>query len=768
MQNVVVGEVLEVTPHPNADKLRLTRVSTGNGEPLRIVCGAPNVRQGLKVAVATVGADLGGGFVIKKSKIRGEVSEGMLCSERELGLSENHEGIWELPSELAVGANLADALGMDDVIFEIGITPNRADCLSHLGIAREVRAMRGGTVRLPEVPEPRGASDIGQQVRVELPEPELCERYVAKLVRGVKVGPSPDWLRRRIEAMGLRPINNVVDVTNFVLMELGHPLHAFDFSTVEGGTIVVRTAGGFANEYQTLDGKLRKLPASALLITDGKKPLGIAGVMGGENSEIRETTTDVLIESAYFHPSSIRRTAKLLGLSTDASYRFERGTDIEICPYAAERAAQLIQEVAGGEVVDGTLDEYPAPRDQRSFDFRPARARAVLGMEISDAEMEEIFERLNVGISKEDDTWRLAPPSYRVDFDIEEDAMEEVARVYGYDKIPLSVTEPTVLGTKRLPLQMREFDQIVRDTLLALGANESVSTPLVSARDAELFARQPVVLVNPLNAEKDRMRSNLAINLLEIAARNEKFGAAGERIFEVGNVFEYADSERLVGAIDERTQIGILISGVQEEKSPYNTQPAKADILLMKGIVQTLIARLGVQSYSLTPAEKAADWLVQSESLALQIDGAHAGFVGRVAESVKKAFDLRDDAYIAALDHGAIYHSALAARLSARKVNPLPKYPSVERDIALVLKTDVVAERVERSIREAAPKGLLRSVRLFDQFQSPEMRSAGERSLAFRLVLRADDRTLEEREVDEAMQLIIKRLESELHARLRA
>jgi phenylalanyl-tRNA synthetase beta chain len=389
-------------------------------------------------------------------------------------------------------------------------------------------------------------------------------------------------------------------------------------------------------------------------------------------------------------------------------------------------------------------------------------------MEISDAEMEEIFERLNVGISKEDDTWRLAPPSYRVDFDIEEDAMEEVARVYGYDKIPLSVTEPTVLGTKRLPLQMREFDQIVRDTLLALGANESVSTPLVSARDAELFARQPVVLVNPLNAEKDRMRSNLAINLLEIAARNEKFGAAGERIFEVGNVFEYADSERLVGAIDERTQIGILISGVQEEKSPYNTQPAKADILLMKGIMQTLIARLGVQSYSLTPVEKAADWLVQSESLALQIDGAHAGFVGRVAESVKKAFDLRDDAYIAALDHGAIYHSALAARLSARKVNPLPKYPSVERDIALVLKTDDVAERVERSIREAAPKGLLRSVRLFDQFQSPEMRSAGERSLAFRLVLRADDRTLEEREVDEAMQLIIKRLESELHARLRA
>lgn len=768
MQKVVVGEVLEVTPHPNADKLRLTKVTTGNGEPLRIVCGAPNVRQGLKVAVATIGADLGGGFVIKKSKIRGEVSEGMLCSERELGLSENHEGIWELPGDFAVGANLADALGMNDVIFEIGITPNRADCLSHLGIAREVRAMRGGSVHLPELPVTHAPSQIEQHVRIELPEPELCERYVARLVRGVKVAPSPDWLRRRIEAMGLRPINNVVDVTNFVLMELGHPLHAFDFSTVEGGTIVVRTAGGFADEYQTLDGKLRKLPASALLITDGKKPLGIAGVMGGENSEIRDTTRDVLIESAYFHPSSIRRTAKLLGLSTDASYRFERGTDIDICPYAAERAAQLIIEVAGGEIVDGILDVYPVPRDTRSFDFRPDRARKVLGMPISDAEMEEIFERLNVGIDKHDDIWRLMPPSYRVDFDIEEDAMEEIARVYGYDKIPLSITEPTVLGTKRLPLQVREFDQIVRDTLLALGANESVSTPLVSARDAELFADQPVVLVNPLNAEKDRMRSSLAINLLEIAARNEKFGAAGERIFEVGNVFEYASEDRLVGAIDERTQIGILISGVQEEKSPYNAQAAKADILLMKGIVQSLVARLAVESYAITPVEKPTPWLTGSESLALTVGGQHAGWMGRVAETVRQAFDLRDDAYIAALDHGVIYRSALAARLSSRKVNPLPKYPSVDRDIALVLSTGVASERVEHAIRETAPKGLLRNVRLFDQFQSPEMRSAGERSLAYRLVFRADDRTLEEREVDEAMQLIIKRLESELHARLRA
>jgi phenylalanyl-tRNA synthetase beta chain len=657
---------------------------------------------------------------------------------------------------------------MDDVIFEIGITPNRADCLSHLGIAREVRAMTGAEVKLPKIPIAKQEGAINEGVRIELPQPDLCNRYVAKLVRGVKIGPSPEWLKRRVEAMELRPINNVVDVTNFVLMELGHPLHAFDFGTVEAGRIVVQTAGGFAGEYKTLDGKLRTMPESALLITDGKKPLGIAGVMGGENSEITDRTTDVLIESAYFNPSSIRRTAKLLGLSTDASYRFERGTDINILPYAAERAARLIVEVAGGEIVEGMIDVYPEPLSQKSFDFRPSRAQQVLGMEIEPVVMESIFERLNVGIEKSETVWRLAPPSYRVDFDIEEDAMEEVARVHGYDKIPLSISEPTVLGTKRLPLTPREFDRTLRDTLLALGANEAVSTPLVSAKDAELFEAQPVILINPLNAEKDRMRTNLAINLLEIAARNEKFGAEGERLFEIGNVFRYSDGKQMLGAIDERTQIGILISGVQEDKTPYNTQPAKADILLLKGVVNSVIGRLGVQSYSLEPAAQVPSWLVAGESLVLLIDAKPAGFAGRVSDGIKKAFDLRNDAYVAALDHGVIYNSALANRLSARPVSPLPKYPSVDRDIALVLPLDVSAARVEQVIREAAPKGLLRSVRVFDQFQSAEMKGLGERSLAFRLVLRADDRTLEEREVDEAMQLIIKRLESELHARLRA
>jgi phenylalanyl-tRNA synthetase beta chain len=768
MQNVVVGEVLEVTPHPNADKLRLTRVATGTGEALRIVCGAPNVRQGLKVAVATVGADLGGGFVIKKSKIRGEVSEGMLCSERELGLSEHHDGIWELPERLAVGANLADALGLNDVIFEIGITPNRADCLSHVGIAREIRAMRGSAVRLPDLPVARLGGEIEKHVTVELPEPELCPRYVAKLVRGVKVGPSPDWLKRRLEAVGLRPINNVVDVTNFVLMELGHPLHAFDFNVVEGGRIVVRTAKDFASVYDTLDGKQRKLPASALLITDGKKPLGIAGIMGGQNSAITDRTTDVLIESAYFYPSSIRRTAKLLGLSTDASYRFERGTDIDICPYAAERAAQLMMEVAGGEIVEGSIDLYPAHRPSLKVDFRSERARTVLGMRVEDSEMEEIFERLNVGVQKSETIWHLSPPSYRVDFNIEEDAIEEIARVYGYERIPLSASEPTVLGTRRLPLQVRDFDRTVRDTLLALGANECVSTPLVSAHDASLFAADPVVLVNPLNVEKDRMRSSLAINLLETAARNEKFGAEGQRLFEIGSVFHYDASPQALGSVAENSQIGILLSGTQEEKSPYNTHPLKADVFMTKGMVQSLLARVGVSSYRVEPASSAPSWLEGMESIDVFVDDHRAGHAGRVSEAIRKHFDLRHDAFVVVLDHRVLYQSALNTRLSSRKVSPLPKYPGVDRDVALVVLADLSAAQIEKTIAEAAPKGLLREVRAFDEFQSPEMRASGERSLAFRLVLRADDRTLEEREVEDAMRLIIKRLESELHVRLRA
>src|SRR5665213_3304279 len=767
--NIVVGEVLEVSPHPNADKLRLTRVSVGEGEPLRIVCGAPNVRVGLKVAVATIGADLGEGLIIKKAKIRGEASEGMLCSERELGMSERHEGIWELPDDTAIGMPLADALGLRDVVFEVGITPNRADCLSHIGIAREIRAITGEPLKMPNAPIDRVGGEIANHVRVSLPQPELCPRYVAKLIRGVTIKPSPDWLKRKLEAVGLRPINNVVDVTNFVLMESGHPLHAFDFDVVGNGEIVVRTASGFAEEYVTLDGKRRKLPPDALLITNGKIPLGIAGIMGGDNSSILDTTQNVLIESAYFQPSSIRRTAKQLGLSTDASYRFERGTDYEILPSAAARATQLIQQLAGGEIIEGMIDEYPNVQTGKHFAFHPTRANALLGMEIPTERMRSIFERLEIDVQDSHSAeWTLTGPSYRVDLEREEDAIEEIARIVGYDEIPTSTFERAPLPSSRDPLKPREFEALVRSTLLSLGTTECVSSPLVSQKNALQFHPQPVVIINPLNIERDRMRTSVAINLLEAARVNERFGAHGQRIFEIGTVFHYSNKPEKLGHVHEATEIGILISGIQEPKTPYNAEVLRADIFLLKGLVESLLLRLGIREFEYSTGEDKSNFLDPTQLLSITSGKSPICRIGRIASAVAKEYDLRNDLWVALLDYSALY--ALTRQLfdQPASVHPLPKYPSVERDLAMVLSEALPAKSVEATIRAEAPKDILREVRLFDQFQSKEMKSAHERSLAFHLIFRSEDRTLEEHEVDNHINLIIKRLEGELHARLRA
>jgi phenylalanyl-tRNA synthetase beta chain len=769
---VVVGEVLEVTPHPNADKLRLTKVSIGNGKPLSIVCGAPNARAGLRVAVATIGADLGGGMVIKKAKIRGEASEGMICSERELGISQNHEGIWELPNETAIGLPLADALGLRDTIFEVGITPNRADCLSHIGIAREIRAITGEPVRLPNVSIDTKGGAVAKQVCVSLPQPELCPRYVAKLVKGVTIAPSPDWLKQRLEAVGLRPINNVVDVTNFVLMECGHPLHAFDFDAVENGQIEVRTAGGLVDEFVTLDGKRRKMPTDALLITDGKKALGIAGIMGGENSEIRGTTRNVLIESAYFNPASIRRTAKQLGLSSDASYRFERGADINILERAAERAAQMIVELAGGEIVQGMIDEYPIPLPQKTFRFRPSRANMLLGMSNPSERMLQIFESLNIEVQNSASTeWMLTSPSYRVDLEREEDAIEEVARIVGYDEIPTSSFEHAPLGGLRDPLKLRDFDVLVRTTLISLGASECISVPLVSEKNARQFHEKPVELINPLNAERDRMRTSIAINLLESARVSERFGARCQRIFEIGNVFHYSDKPEQLGFVSEKPELGILISGIQEPKTAYNATTIPADIFLMKGIAESLLSRLGIREfeYSSEHSKKGGttSFMDPAQRITVTSGMSPICLFGRIAPEITKAYDLRSDVWLGLFDYSALYDLTRKLVEQPPQVKPLAKYPSVERDIAIVLAANISAKQIEDTIRGIARPDILRSILLFDQFQSKEMKLAQERSLAFHLVFRSDERTLEEHEVDELINLIIKRLEGELHAKLR-
>lgn len=765
---IVVGEVLEVVPHPNADKLRLTRVSTGSGEPLRIVCGAPNVRERLKVAVATIGADLGGGFVIKKSKIRGEVSEGMLCSERELGLSEAHEGIWELSQDLAVGAPLAEALGKSDVIFEIGITPNRADCLSHIGIAREIAVITSQEVRYPSAPSAELGAEVSTLAKVTLQDADLCPRYAARMVRGVKIGPSPAWLKQRMESIGLRSINNVVDVTNFILLELGHPLHAFDFDKITDGHVIVRRAEGFATEFTTLDGKLRKLDREMLLIADSKQPLAVAGVMGGLNSEITDTTTNVLIESAYFHPSSIRRTAKKLGLSSDASYRFERGTDPEIVLLAVNRAADLIQQVAGGEIVGGLIDEYPQPINKKKFAFRPQRANALLGTQIPAIEMHKVLEGLGIEVNGANaDEWILEAPTYRHDLAIEEDAIEEVARVIGYDELPTSEHEPTSLPMKGEPLSRREFDQLVRSTLLAIGFNEALSTPLVSGKEADAFGVRPVVVINPLNVEMDRMRPSLAINLLDAARRNERFGQQGQRMFEIGSTFAYADTDQLLGKVKEGWQLGIMLAGVQEQKSPYNTAETKADIYLLASVVKHLLTRLGLREAATVPLSE-SNIFEAGVALAVKIGSTQLGAIGKIDPGFAKQYDLRSDTYLALLDHDALYAATRAKYANPTPVKALPKYPAVERDIALVLDHAIQAQQLVLTAQKLVNKDLLESSYIFDEFRSPEMKQKGERSLGIRFRFRSPDRTLEEAEIDSMMNNVVEGLQKELNAKLRS
>lgn len=776
---IVVGEVLEVARHPNADRLSLTKVTIG-GEPLSIVCGAPNVAKGMKVAVATIGADLGEGFIIKKSKIRGEASEGMLCSERELGLSENHEGIISLPADTKTGSPFAEAIGKSDVVFEIGITPNRADCLSHIGIAREISLAYGGRVRKGDVNTAvldTSRTKIGAVAKVTIADPDLCPRYAAHVVRGVKVAESPEWLKQRLEAVGLRPRNNIVDVTNFVMMECGHPLHAFDFSTVANGHIIIRRAEGFAEKFMTLDDKERILPPEALLIADSEKPLAIAGVMGGANSEITRDTTEILIESAYFNPSSIRRTARMLGIASDAAYRFERGADIGNVPYALDRSAALIAAVSGGEALDGIIDEYPKKYSPKTFRFRPERARLLLGVGVEDSVMEDVFNRLDITTSKNNkDEWLLTSPSWRVDLEIEEDAIEEVARVYGLENIPSSTFERAPFPDERDRLSKRMFDERLRAHFIALGFSECLSMPIVAAKEAALFGDDTVEVMNPLTVELERMRPHILPNLLDAARRNERFSAAGQKLFEMGNIFRYQKAAQLVGNVDERGEIGFLIKDIVEEKNVYNTKELTADIFLARGVCEHILKsfKLDVQFSVLSDGMKLGRWqkaatsLDPNETLIAMIGKSPLAIIGKISVNVQKLYDLRSPAYAGLIDYDALHEAARAKLSMGFEVKPLAKFPAVERDMAFTIKSEVLAGQLADEVRASLPKEFAEGVRIFDLFESKEMKQSGGRSLAVRIKLRSFERTLEDEEVERIVAGVVNNVEKKFGAKLRA
>jgi phenylalanyl-tRNA synthetase beta chain len=757
IEGVVVGAVRETRPHPGADKLTLCRVETP-GETVEVVCGASNVRPGIKIPLARVGARLPDGTVIRKGKFRGEVSQGMICSEKELGLAESSEGIWILPDDLAAGTELTPLLR--DVILTIGVTPNRGDCLSVLGIAREVAALTGAPLRERPADLVEGGESITQQVAVEIADVEGCPRYAARVVRGVRVGPAPFRMQRRLEAAGLRAINNVVDVTNYVLLERGQPLHAFDLPLLADQRIVVRR-GRAGERIITLDGVEREVTPETLLICDGRKPVALAGVMGGRETEVTERTADLLLESAYFLPVSVRRTAKRLGLQTEASYRFERGTDPEGVLPALDRAAGLLAGVAGGQVARGVVDCYPRPMTPPTISLRCARLNLVLGTAWTEDAIRETLTRLGIRFTAATGERLVAvPPMYRSDLTREIDLIEEVARVRGYDRIP--VTQP--VGAVPPPLEEARstaFLQGLRGVLVSLGYTEAIHFSFGDARDLDLLGlptddprRQMVKLRNPLAEDQAYLRSSLLPGLMGALQRNLHRGAADVRLFEIGRVF----LARGEGLPQEGLHLAAVAAGAGT--GSWRENPREVVVFDLKGAVEGLLAALRVSRAVWIP-EGDVPYLHPTRAARLEIDGKPVGRVGEIHPEVAARYDLKLRACLLELSLEALP----AFSPGAVRFRPLPRFPAVQRDLALVVEDALPAGRALEAIRAVA-SDLLEEVRLFDLYRGQSI-PKGKKSLAFRLTYRAPDRTLTDQDVEAMHHAILDRLVRDLGGEIR-
>lgn len=590
LKNFVIGKVLERQKHPNADKLSVCKVDAGTGEILSIVCGAPNVDAGQTVCVALVGAIVPNGeFEIKKAKIRGEASEGMICSAKELNMGEDHSGIMVLDTDLPLGTPFAEYLKQSDVIIEIGITPNRGDLLSHLGVARELGALTGGKVTEPAVNEITG-KDLKGKIEVEIENPKGCYRYCGALVNNITVKESPDWLKTYTIAVGLRPINNIVDITNYVMLECGQPLHAFDYDKIAGKKIIVKDAKG-TKKFTTLDGKERELRDDILLICDGEKPVALAGIMGGANSEIGADTKSVFIESAYFNPILSRKSSKYLGLQTDSSYRFERGVDIEKTEWACKRAASLMAEIAEGEIVQGFIDNYPTPLEKPVVDMRISRLIKLTGVEFKKDKAVKLLESISIKLVKEEGEklYFEIPLSRREDLQREADLIEEVIRLYGYDNIAIS--EHDTISYDIRSYSDPAFDNMsnYKKYFIDRGFNETITNSLIDADEARLFTEGYVSLMNPSGKMMSVLRPNLMIGALNSIRHNLNYGVSSLKLFEIGDVFYYNENS----LVENRNKI--LIFADKYDLEDINQKNREFDISDVKGELEMLLKKFHIE-----------------------------------------------------------------------------------------------------------------------------------------------------------------------------
>lgn len=749
LDGVVVGLIAEKEQHPDAERLWVTRVDIGEAELRTIVCGAQNFNAGDKVPVAIPGAVLPNGMEIKIAKLRGVRSEGMNCSAKELGLGDDHDGLLILPADAPVGMPFSDYTGASDVVLELEVTPNRPDCLSMVGVAREVAAVTGAEAVEPRFELHESGAPLGNAVRVEIEDGDLCARYCARLIRGVRIGPSPDWLAEKVRSAGARPISNVVDVTNYVMFELGQPLHAFDADLLHRDASGVATIGvrvAHAGEtLRTLDGQDRSLSTDTLLITDGSGPIALAGVMGGESTEVHDGTVDVLLESARFDPATTSRTSRKLGLVSEASSRFEKGVDREGCMRALDRAAALIVEVAGGEVAAGAVDEYPAPHVPRTITLRHARVEAIIGAVITPEDVVSILTSLGCDVHEGGTTYEVLVPGFRPDLEREIDLVEEVLRVWGMDRVP--ATLPGGRGRVGALNAEQTLRERIGATLRALGLNETMTYSFADPADLErlnwpLAADEVLVeLLNPMSGEHAVMRRTLLPGLLRSVSYNQRRGIPDVHLYEMGRVFVTATGRKQP---KERDVIAGVLAGRWSRPSWYEASQAAGtgglDFFDGKGVLESLMEEYGIDSWKVRSAD--VGHLQPGRSAQVLVRGDVVGWLGEIAPDVLDAFEAQGPVVAFELALAPLMRAAT----SRRPYREIPRYPAVSLDMAFVVSRDVTAERIVDTARKSGGT-LLEEVRVFDAYSGPGVPD-GHVSVALAFTYRASDKTLTAEDVE--------------------
>jgi len=759
-ENIVVGQAIAIDPHPDADRLSLPTIDL-DAEQRTVVCGAPNLRVGDKIAFAYPGAQLIDGhsgqvFRLKPAKIRGVESEGMVCSEKELGISDSHEGIMVLPAKAPVGVPLADYMG--DNVFDLDITPNRPDCLSVIGIAREVATLTGQSLHFPEVRFEESVSPIDKQISIEISAPELCPRYCASLITGVRVASSPTWMQQRLLACGMRPINNIVDVTNYVMLEYGQPLHAFDYHQIEGKKVIVRRATG-GETIVSLDGVKRELSTDMLVIADEEQSVAIAGVMGGANSEVTEQTTSILLEAANFNPASIHHTGDTLCLPSEARLRFERGIRPELALPALKRATQLITQIAAGEAAKGVVDLYPGKLSQEPILLSADTVNRLLGVEFGLDQIVKVLSLLGFDCKTTDsasEVWVTAP-YWRSDIHQAVDLVEEVARIIGYDKIPVTMLSQPL--PRQNPEPIIGLRQEVRHILTGCGFNEVITYSLIGLEMLKKLLPEPHPLepmpfrvANPMTADQEYLRPNLRANLLAALVANRRHEDSGIKLFELGKVYLPQGKD----LPDEPEVVCGVLAGPRLEKS-WQGGDELLDFFDAKGVVEGLFARLGVEA----SFEKGEDESLNlSKQATIVIAGNKFGVVGELHPKVLLAFEIPEVAYLFEIDLTAL----LPFTIGYKKYQPVPRFPAIVRDMALIVDAKVTHLRVQNIIKSFP---LVERVTIFDVYAGEQV-PPDKKSLAYRVAFQSPTHTLTNEEVNQVQQQILSKLSSELGATLRS